>query len=40
MSSETDAVVLMKVVCSGLAQPGSLKLEVIMELTKVVVVIV
>jgi hypothetical protein len=37
----TDAAVLMKVVCSnftGLAQPGSFKIQVIVELTKLVVV--
>jgi hypothetical protein len=37
----TDAVVSMKAVCSnctGLAQPGSFKIQVIVELTKLVVV--
>jgi hypothetical protein len=37
----TDAAVLMKVVCSyctGLAQPGSFKIRVTVELTKLVVV--
>jgi hypothetical protein len=38
---ETDAAVSMKVVCSncpGLSQPGSLKVQVIVELTKLLVV--
>jgi hypothetical protein len=37
----TDTVVSMKVVCSncsGLTQPGSFKIQVIVELTKLVVV--
>ncbi len=41
MRSETDAAVLMKAVwsnCIGLAQPGSFKIQVIVELTKLVLV--
>jgi hypothetical protein len=41
MRRVTDAAVLMKAVCSnctGLAQPGSFKIQVIVELSKLVVV--
>ncbi len=41
MRRVTDTVVSMKVVCSncsGLTQPGSFKIQVIVELTKLVVV--
>jgi hypothetical protein len=41
MRREKDAAVMMKAVlsnCTGLAQPGSLKVQVIVELTKLVVV--